>query len=337
MQHQVQKALVVGGGSIGARHLRNLRALGIPSLGVVEPVDARRETLAGECSARAFSSLEEGLSWRPDAAVIATPTQLHARQALQVARAGVPLFVEKPLSHNLLGITDLLAEIARRNLVSLAGCNLRFHPGPAKVKELLGQERIGRILFARVHTGSYLPEWRPAQDYRESYSASPDAGGCILDCIHEIDLARWYLGEVAEVTALAAHLSNLEVGAEDVAAMLFRHVSGAISEVHLDFVQRTYERGCQIVGERGSIFWDFGAGRVRLCEATKPDTIFAQPQDWSVNCMYLDEMRHFLDCVSTGKPTVLPVAEGARVLRIALAAKESRGNLIRLSGEAASA
>lgn len=329
----VQRALVVGAGSIGSRHLENLRALGVPALGLVEPFSERREAVSRQCSAVAFASLEQGLAWRPDIVVIATPTQLHVAQALDVARAAVPVFVEKPLSHTPERIRDVLGEVGGRGLISMVGCNMRFHPGPAKIKELLEQQSIGRVLFARVHTGSYLPDWRPAQDYRQSYSAS-DAGGCILDCIHEIDLARWYMGEVTEVTALAAHLSRLEVASEDVAAMLFRHAGGGISEVHLDFAQRTYERGCHIAGEAGSIFWDFSAGRVRLFQApTGRETIFDQPRNWTVNQMYLDEMRHFLVCVRDGKPTIFPVEEGARVLRIALAAKQSAGNLVRLGAE----
>src|SRR5207244_10343135 len=102
-----------------------------------------------------------------------------------------------------------------------------FHPGPAKVKQLLDQDSIGRILFARLHSGSYLPGWRPTQDYRASYSANARmGGGCILDCIHELDLARWYLGDVAEVFALAEHLSSLQLDVEDMAFLLCRHQNG---------------------------------------------------------------------------------------------------------------
>src|SRR5262249_30026105 len=154
-------------------------------------------------------------------------------------------------------LLELKSLVREKKLTSLVGCNMRFHPGPARVKQLLEEEALGKILFARIHAGSYLPEWRPGSDYRSNYAAkAATGGGCLLDCIHEIDLARWYLGEVESVYCCAGHLSSLEMETEDVASLICQHTNGAVSEIHLDYVQRTYERGCQIVGEQGSIFWD---------------------------------------------------------------------------------
>ena len=319
------RGLVVGCGSIGKRHLQNLKALGVGELGVVESDDELRQRAAGELGVAAFAQLSEGLSWSPDFVVIATPTFLHVQQALEAASRGCALFIEKPLSHTSAGIAELSDAVVQRGLVSMVGCNMRFHPGPRKVKELLEKGRLGRILCARIHAGSYLPAWRPGTDYRSNYAASEETGGgCILDCIHEIDLARWYLGEVVDVLCAAGHLSSLEIATEDVAVLVSRHSSGALSEIHLDYVQRTYERGCQIAGEAGSVFWDFRDKRVRWYDAASDNwTTFEQPGSWQLNQMYLDEMRHFLDCVRAHKPTVLPVPEAAAVMQIVFAAKTS--------------
>ncbi|MCI0577818.1 MAG: Gfo/Idh/MocA family oxidoreductase [Chloroflexi bacterium] len=315
----------MGGGSIGARHLKNLTALGVGDLALVEPDETRRLEVSQALGIAGFAGLAEGLAWRPEFVVIATPNHLHVEQALAAARHNCHLFVEKPLSHSSKCLVELAGEIERQSLVSLVGCNMRFHPGPARVKELLDQGAIGRLLFARVYTGSYLPEWRPWQDYRRSYSANGAmGGGCLLDCIHEIDLSRWYAGEIQEVFCLAGHFSSLEVDTEDVAAMVCKHENGAVSEIHLDYVQRTYDRGCQVAGEEGSIFWDFGQGTVRWFDA-QPGVwhTFDQPGEWVVNDMYLDEMRHFLQCVSEGRTTVLTVAEAVKVMQVVFAARAS--------------
>jgi predicted dehydrogenase len=318
------KALVVGGGSIGRRHLQNLKALGMDALALVEPDAARRLAVANEIGATALDSLEAGLQWCPDFVVVATPTHLHVEQALAVARAGHALFVEKPLSHDAAGLADLVDLVKRKALPSMVGCNLRFHSGPARVKELLERDSIGRVLFARIQTGSYLPGWRPGTDYRKNYAARIETGGgCLLDCIHEIDLVRWYLGEVDEVFCMAGHLSSLEIETEDVAALVCRHRGGAISEIHLDYVQRTYERGCQIVGELGTIFWEFNK-EVRWFDAKRASWgNFSEPADWDVNHMYRDEMEHFLDCLQTGERTMLPIEEAVAVMQIVFAAKTS--------------
>ena len=319
------KALVVGGGSIGSRHLRNLKALAVEPLAIVETDAQRRQALAQEGDVSEFSELESGLDWGPDFAVIATPTNLHAEQARDALLRGFDVFVEKPLSHSQGTLAELCRLAERKNVVSMVGCNMRFHPGPAKVKELLKENRLGKLLFARIHTGSYLPNWRPGTNYRDNYAAREETGGgCILDCIHEIDLARWYLGDVLDVFCVAGHVSTLEIDTEDVAALICRHATGALSEIHLDYVQRTYERGCQIVGEAGSIFWDFNARELRCYDATTSQwTSYRQPQEWNLNQMYIDEMRHFLDCVHTRQQTVLPIPEAVTVLEIAFAAKAS--------------
>ncbi len=319
------KALVIGGGSIGKRHLTNLKTLGMQSLALVETDSSRRQALADEVSVLTFSDIESGLEWRPDFAVIATPTHFHLEQASRAVRRGIHVFVEKPLCHTAKGMQELAQLVEAKKIISMVGCNMRFHPGPALVKQLLNEGRTGRILFARVHTGSYLPQWRPATDYRTNYAAQAQTGGgCILDCIHEIDLTRWYLGEVRDVMCMAGHVSSLEIATEDVAEIVCRHVSGAISEIHLDYVQRTYERGCQIVGERGSIFWDFNQKQVRWFDAASGEwTTLSQPDDWAINQMYLDELKHFMGCVESGGATMLPIPEAMAVMQIAFAAKAS--------------
>lgn len=319
------KALVVGGGSIGSRHLRNLRQLGVEELGLVEPDASRRDAVTSETPITGFKRLQDGLGWTPLIVIVATPTHLHVEQALEVVRAGMPVFVEKPLSHTARGLVELAKLAKDTGVISLVGCNMRFHPGPAKIRQLLEDAAVGRILFARIHVGSYLPEWRPNSDYRDNYAARAETGGgCILDCIHEIDLAQWYLGKIESVYCWAGHLSSLEIETEDFAALICRHAGGSTSEIHLDYVQRTYQRGCQIVGEMGSLFWDFQSKAVRLYSAeSKQWTTYSQPETWEINQMYVDELKHFLECVENKRPTALPIPEAADLMRVVFAAKGS--------------
>jgi predicted dehydrogenase len=331
------KALVVGGGSIGSRHLRNLKQLGVEQLGLVETNSARRQAIAVEFGVTGFADLRQGLDWAPSFVVVATPTHLHVQQALETVRAGFPVFVEKPLAHVPAGLAELADLVEKKKLTSLVGCNMRFHPGPAEVKRLLEEGLLGRVLFARIHGGFYLSEWRPNTDYRQNYAARVETGGgCILDCIHEIDLTRWYLGEMRTVFCCARHLSSLEIETEDVAAFVCRHASGAISEIHLDYVQRTYERGCQIAGELGSVFWDFNSKAVRWFNATSREwTTFPQPETWELNQMYVDEMKHFLECMERRSRTALPIPEAAALMQVVFAAKASskRGKMVAVAGE----
>ncbi len=320
----MKKFLVIGCGSIGRRHLRNLKTLGIENLSAFDPSAGNLATAREETGAEIFDNLDVALSEDIDVCFICSPSSLHIEQAMAAARKGCHLFIEKPLSDKLENFDELEKIIGEKNLITLVGCNMRFHPGPAKVKELLEENAIGKVLSADVYTGSYLPEWRPATDYRKSYSGIKKlGGGVILDCIHEIDLAYWYSSKVDEVFCFAETLS-LDIETEDVAFLILKHANGILSEVHLDYIQRTYERGCKIIGENGSIFWDFIKKEVRLYQADVKDwKYFQQPESWEINQMYLDEIQHFIDCVENGNQTICSVKQAIDVTNIALAAKES--------------
>lgn len=319
------RLLVIGCGSIGKRHMRNLLYLGVDDLVAFDiRVEQRRDVVA-QLGIDTVKNLESAWERRPDAVVVAAPTYLHVPLALQAALHGCHLFIEKPLSNSLDGIDGLLEAVKRRNLITLVGCNMRFHPGLMTIKRLLLEQAVGRVIAARVEVGQYLPDWHPWEDYRQSYSAqSRQGGGVILDAIHEIDYIRWLLGEVLSATCFAAKLSQLQIDTEDTAALLLRFESGAVGEVHLDYIQRAYSRSCQVIGEEGTLRWDYTAGEVRWYSAhTQQWKLFSNPPAWESNQMYLDEMKHFLRCLAGEDSPSLDVFEGARVLEIALAAKAS--------------
>lgn len=310
---------VLGGGLIGRRHLQNLQGLGVSDLLLFEPNEGRRWSAEADLAVATAATMDAVWNRPPWAVIVAAPTHRHTALALEAARRGCHLFVEKPLAHTLEGLEPLCRESARRGLVTMVGCNMRFHPGPAQVKALLAAGEIGEPLAARVETGSYLPRWRPAQDYRDSYSASSAHGGAVLDCIHEIDLSLWYLGPAALAGAAVLPARTLGLETDGLAEILLRHDGGAVSSVHLNFVQRDYRRACRIVGGLGTLYWDWGMKRV---DVFGPDGARArsipEPDGWQVNDMYRDEMAYFLQAAAGVRPAVNPLAEAQETLRLAL-------------------
>jgi predicted dehydrogenase len=328
--------LVCGLGSIGRRHVRNLTTLQAGEVLGFDVRADRREALTADFGIETVADLEAAWRRRPTVAFITAPTSLHVPLALQAASQGCHLFVEKPLSDRLDGIDGLIESVCARRLVTLVGCNLRFHPGLRLVKQLVDDGTIGRVIAARVEVGQYLPDWHPLEDYRQGYSARRDlGGGVILDAIHELDYVRWLLGDVAEVAAFAGTLSDLEIETEDLAAILLRFASGAVGEVHLDYVQRAYSRTCHLIGTEGTIRWDYAAGHVRWYTArTGAWQEAANPPGWEPNQMYLDEIAHFLACLRGEATPAQDVASAAQVLAIALAARRAaeRREVVRLAG-----
>ena len=315
------KVLVLGGGSIGRRHLENLAVLGVSKRAVVEIDDEQRGSLVG--MAEAFSTLEEGLAWQPSAVVVATPTALHLDQARHCANRGCHLFIEKPLSFSLEGLDELTREVERRGLVTLVGCNMRFHPGPAALKRLLEEGVVGDVVAARLNAGSYLPLWRPLQDYRQSYSASGRSGGAILDFIHELDAALWLFGPATVIAAAHRPATAINLDTDGLAEILLQHGSGVLGSVHMNFVQRDYRRNYRVIGSEGSLEWDFGRHAVHHLGPDGTLRVIDQDRNWKVNDMYIAEMKHFIDSVTQARPTSCPLADGAAALRLALDAREN--------------
>lgn len=318
------RILVVGCGSIGLRHMRNLRALGINDLLGFDTAAGARERAQKDCGARLFDSLDEALNLNPTLALICTPPHLHVSAALQAAAAGCHLFIEKPLANHMEGLDLLAGEVRRRRLITLVGCNMRFHHGPASIKRLLAQGVVGNVISAILDAGQYMPDWHPELDYRNRYSASNEmGGGVVLDGIHEIDYARWLFGEISEVFAYGGKRSTLDIDVEDVADILMKFESGASAMIHIDYIQRAYSRSCKVIGEQGTIVWDINQDLRWYSAAIGQWTTIEAPHGYNINQMYLDEMAHLLECVRQQKPTTLEIEEAICVTRWALRIKKS--------------
>ncbi len=246
------KVAVLGQGSIGRRHTENLLALG-HEVTVFDPLgdvatDPRVHRAGSESSALRSSS----------AAIVASPPSEHLRQARMALDRGIHVLVEKPFAVSAKGAAALAVIARHRGLILAAAMNLRFHPGVSTVHRLVAQGTIGRALRASFWCGSWLPGWRPESDYRQSYSAQGRlGGGILLDAIHELDYAIWILGPVARVGGLLRQSATLDIDTEDVAVLTLEHERGTISSITLDYLDRSYHRGCRIVGEHGTIDWSW--------------------------------------------------------------------------------
>lgn len=314
---------VLGCGSIGQRHIRNLRAAGVRNIIAFDPSESRRAEVESAFGIVAPPSIEAAIAAAPQVALICSPTAFHSDHSLEFARAGCDLFIEKPVSDRLEGLETLEREVADRHLSTLVGCNFRFHPGLIKAKELVVSGQLGRLVSLRAEFGSYLPDWHPWEDYRNSYSSRKAlGGGIVLDRIHEIDYVRWLAGEdIVAVSAMTGKLSGLEIDVEDTAEILLRFRSGVIGSVHVDYVRRTYDCKMEITGDAGSVVWSFPDKSVRWYLAAERVWHQLEWPAWETNLMYVEQLEHFLRVLNGIEPSMQDVAAGRAVLSAALAAK----------------
>ena len=212
-----------------------------------------------------------------------------------------------------------------KHLVTFIGYQLRFHPGLQKVRQYLVEGEIGNIIAAYAHFGEYLPGCHPYEDYRESHAARKDQGGGVILCFsHDIDNVYWLFGMPLRVFAVGGHLTQLELDVEDMASMTLEYIKEDRKfpvHVHLDFIQRPARRWLKIIGEFGTIEWDYYENSLVLQKdgITQEHTF----DDFERNQMFLDEMSQFLDSIKNSEKPLIPLEEGIDTLRIALAAKTS--------------
>lgn len=328
--------LVVGAGSIGQRHIRNLVELGIRT-SVVEPNynkwkwddDETVIDAVGGYHTKVEHAMYENSY---DAAIVAVPTHKHIDIACELASHNMPLFIEKPVSHNTDRIGELKYTLDNFNQWAVVGYSMRFHPALQIIKDLLSQ--IGTPLYARAEVGQYLPDWHPGEDYSKWYMAHEDqGGGALLDLSHEIDYMRWLFGEVhtEKMVGFVGKTSDLDIDSDDCAEFMAGFGEQLLGSVHMDLLDRSYNRRLRIVGSGGSIWWGAEPGNARgngaVWSYTADDMQRAHLYDLDRNIQFKEEMAAFVSSVESGvvHPTLATLDDGIEVLKVCLALKEQNG------------
>ena len=320
------KILIIGFGSIAKRHINNL----IHNINCEIIVYSRRKNIRflDHKKIMVLNSLEKCLLEKPDVALITNETAFHIPMAIKMAKSGLDLFIEKPLSNSTNGIKKLQKIVKQKKLVTQMGCNLRFHKCIIKIRRLINQKKIGRVISIQSENGSYLPDWHPHEDYRKGYASDRQlGGGIILTMIHDIDYLYWIFGNPKSIFSVSGKFSDLDISAEDYCSSIIEFKNNITAELHLDFFQRPEFRGCKIKGTKGVIYWNSDKNEIRLFKNRKKvwEVVLALKK-FQRNEMYIDEIIHFLKCVKNRKQTINNLDEGIKTMKIALAMKKSSKN-----------
>lgn len=269
-----------------------------------------------------YAELDRALEAGPDVAFITNPTHLHVPAALRCAESGCDLFVEKPLSHSLSGLDELIRAADARRLITMVGCQLRFDPVLQRARELVRRREYGKVCSFRAYCGSYLPDWRTGRDHRDVYSARPEhGGGVVLDLIHEIDYLFWILGSPVSVTSALSTVESLEIESEAIAEILLEMEDGSIGSIHLDYCRRRPKRTFELVCEEACISGDL-LRRNLIIEAPGDveTTSFGGHEDDRLRA----QLDYFLRCLRHRESCDNDLREGRAVLEIALRAKNGQ-------------
>ena len=289
----MKKIAVIGLGNIATRHRQNLKTIYPDAVIYAMSASGRIPTDSISNADIIANSIDEILSYKPEMAIVASPATFHAKHAIPLIEAGIPVLIEKPLAAKESDIVAIIEAVDKYQTPVAVGYCLRYLSSSSYIKELFEEKLIGNIYNASIEVGQYLPDWRPNKDYRDSVSASLHlGGGALLELSHELDYAQWLLGPLEAQYAILRSSEELLLDVEDSVDVLATNSEGIVVSIHLDFLQRSAYRKCRFIGSKGSIEWDLLRNEIVLITKSDKKVLFSEPE-WNKNQMYLNMLLDF--------------------------------------------
>jgi len=305
------KVCFVGIGSIAKRHIRNLTAL-CKARGIALCVDALRRnnstsTDVPENINRIYTSAES-LPKDYDVIFLTNPTEYHVDMLTALHDHGRHFFIEKPVTS--LGKLDKLSGFSfREDSVYYVACPIRYTHVIQYLKEHIDVKKVNSV---RSISSSYLPDWRPGTDYRNTYSAHKALGGGVdIDLIHEWDYLTYIFGMPTDVKSFIGKVSKLEIDSADYAIYIAQFGADMIAELHLDYFGRKTIRSVEIYTDEETIVGDLVSGKVTYL---KSGETIEFPSDRDV--FQTRELEHFLDIIENEGQPYNAVEHAVKVLKL---------------------
>ena len=325
MYKGMKKILIVGYGSIGKRHVKNL----LKESDYEILICTKQKNLKFRNKRiRTYNSLKQCLDEKPTIGFVTNETSLHVQTAIKLAKNNLDLFLEKPLSNSEKNVNKLKKIVKEKKLIVQMGYHFRFHKCIKKIYQLILQKKIGKIISVQIENNSYLPDWHPYEDYTKSYASKEKlGGGIVLTQIHELDYLYWFFGKPKSIFSVTGKFSDLKLSVDDFSSSIIEFKHKIIAEVHLDFFQGPDFKSCKIKGTNGIIYWDSDLNQVKYFNNKKRRwEIILKLKNFQRNQMYIDEIRNFLRSIKERKKTNNNLDDGIISMNMALAIKKSAKN-----------
>ena len=301
----------VGLGSIAKRHIKNVCDY-ISSCGKTYIIDLYRSSLERPIADEIQPLVDASYLYSGDVqkdydmVFITNPTSLHFEAALKFRPHTKALFIEKPVFDGFNVDDDIIKTLDE--IPSYVACPLHYNPVLQYVKQNID---LSKVISVRAMSSSYLPDWRPGQDYRQTYSAHADLGGGVdIDLIHEWDYLTWIFGMPNICQALVGKYSALEIDSNDTALYVAKN-NQMTFELHLDYFGRKTQRTLDIFTQDDTIQCDLIAGTITYLKEGKTINVNAER-----NAFQMAEINHFFDIAEGRIENDSNVEHGVKVFKL---------------------
>ena len=318
------RVIVIGAGVMGRNHIRVLNELpGAELVGIVDPTDGLADSVGERIGVAAFSDIDEAIeSAKPEAAIVAVPTESHHAVALTAIMRGLHVLVEKPIAATVKQGEEIV-EAARAMGVTLSvGHVERFNPAVIELKRRLDRGDLGQVFM--IHSRRQSPYPRRIMDV-----------GVAADlATHELDMMRYLAGSGGRIVG-ASVSQKIHPTHEDIVFGLLRFENGALGILDVNWVTPTKIRDVSVTGERGMFVANYlsqelyfysnaGAGESANETSWLPGHDFTVDEGDMVRLHIprreplVSELESFLEAARTGSRPVVDGSDGVAALRLSL-------------------
>ncbi len=301
--------LIIGLGSIAYKHIHALRTL-YQHLNIIA---LRSGIIANEIiGVKNIYSLDD-LPDPIDFVIISNSTNLHFECIQKMIEYGIPIFVEKPVVHDLQSIIKLDKILYMNSTFNYVACNLRFNPCLQFLKSEL-KDKLHTINEVNVYCGSYLPDWRPGKDFRQIYSANASMGGGVnLDLFHELDYTCWIFGTPIRHKGYVSSTSTLDITAADYANYLLSYNNFNVSII-LNYYRRKAKRSIEILFENDTWTVDL----IKNIIKNDQGEVIIDHHNFEISSTYVDQLHYFITCLEAKREPMNTILESVEILKICL-------------------
>lgn len=300
------KVCFVGIGSIAKRHIKNLKVICVDR-NIDVQIDAYRRRV---CKTEYVDNVYTNINDVPsdyDVVFITNPTEYHLDAFKVFHKKGTNFFIEKPVvSCN--QIDEAMKVKLNKNSIYYVACPLRYS---AVIQWIKRNISASDVISVRSISSSYLPEWRPNQDYRDTYSAHKALGGGVsIDLIHEWDYITYLFGWPNNIKSLIGKKSELDIDSDDYAIYIAEY-EDKIVEIHLDYFGRKTIREVQLFTRTDTIIGDIANNTVKLLKSGKKITFDEERDDYQKR-----ELDYFLSILNHEYNSESEFSHGLKVLEL---------------------
>ena len=325
------KFLIVGLGSMGKRRIRNLQYLKEKDIIGFDLREDRRKEAEEKYGIATFGRIDDAMSKKADVLIISTPPNHHIEYELLAAKNNKHFFCEAGIFTD--KIDELIKICKSKKIVAAPSCTMRFEYSVKKIKELVDSNKIGKIVAIAYHMGQYLPDWHPWEKITDFYAGQKETSAAREMVPFELEWLTWIFGDIKEISCIKGKISSLEADIEDVYQLIMQFKNQIIGNVLIEVVSRKPMRVFRIIGEEGTIEWDWLGETVFLYDATtKKTTEFKEEKGFkekgylSKENKYIDEIKHFLNAIKGKEKYMYTLEEDLKVLKLLQYAEQAAEN-----------